>query len=203
MCPRPLRGAQGTLSARISGLFPGRAWCASPSQWALSAGGRSRGWAPQARLPQGCPSPRQLRRQSGTVLLLLKTSHCGRLVCLCLSRSVRRKVLLKAGLLCSQARTRNRDPGPCLVYLADVLPEQMGKGNDSLSHFCLHCTPAHPSFSHPLSLGQRGLQLPCSRKSLRRRAGEAGHRPPPFFPAQRVAVTGYANDETGSRLDKV
>lgn len=31
----------------------------------------------------------------------------------------------------------NPEQDLCLVYLADVLPEQMGKGNESLSHFCL------------------------------------------------------------------
>lgn len=73
-------------------------------------------------------------------------------------RSGRSKVLLKAGLLCSHGRTHGiPTQGMCLVYLADVLPEQMGKGNDSLSHFCLHCTLAHPSFSHLLSLGQQRL----------------------------------------------
>lgn len=103
----------------------------------------------------------------------------------------------------TQAHTPNLDQDLCLVYLADVLPEQMGKGNDSLSHFCLHYTQAHPSFSHLLSLGQ----LPCNRKSPRGLMGEAGHLPPtPAFSSflnTKVYIIGCANDETGSRLDKV
>lgn len=69
-----------------------------------------------------------------------------------------RKVLSKAGLLCSHRRTHIiPNQGLCLVYLSDVLPEQMGRGNDSPSHFCLHCTLAHPSFSHLASPGRHSL----------------------------------------------
>ena len=49
-----------------------------------------------------------------------------------------RKVSLQAAALFTQATgTQNPEQDLCLVYLADVLPEQMGKGNESLSHFCL------------------------------------------------------------------
>ncbi|XP_034516094.1 uncharacterized protein LOC117802256 [Ailuropoda melanoleuca] len=54
-------------------------WVRPISWWPRQAVGT------RARLPWDHPSPRWLRRQSGTALLLFKASQCGRLVSLCLS----------------------------------------------------------------------------------------------------------------------
>lgn len=154
------------LCARIPCVFPGRAVCpvgmASASSiggCVPSTGGCSRQWAPGPDSLRTAPAPRRLRSTVWDCPASLQGQPVWAsglpFVCPC---SERRKVLLKAGLLCSHRRTHViPNQGLCLVYLADVLPEQMGRGNDSPSHFCLHCTLAHPSFSHLASPGRHSL----------------------------------------------
>lgn len=85
----------------------------SPDVWVPSAGGQGRHWALQARLPRERPSPLRQRRQSGTVLLLFKTSHCGRLVCLCLSAQRAEEGPFKGpAVVFARAHTQNPTPGP-------------------------------------------------------------------------------------------
>lgn len=123
-----------------------------------SAGSHSRRWAPG---PDSFGTAPALASCGDSLRLPCFSSRPASMgvwspfVCPC---SERRKVLLKSRLLCSHRHTHvTPNQGPCLVYLADVLPEQMGRGNDSLSHFCLHGTPAHPSFSRLASPGRSAL----------------------------------------------
>lgn len=174
-----------------------------------SAGSRSRRWAPG---PDSFGTAPALASCGDSLRLPCFSSRPASVgvwspfVC---PRSERRKVLLKARLLCSHRHTHvTPNQGLCLVYLADVLPEQMGRGNDSLSHFCLHGTPAHPSFSRLASPGRAGgpvcpERVPTSRLSQETLA--AAH-PTCAFPSSfrtKVYIMGYPYDETGSRLDKV
>lgn len=161
--------------------YPASSWeerASSAQPWSVGppGGGRSRRWVPQARLPGECPSPHPAAGSGDSLGLSCFSSRpaiVGIWSAFVGPCSGRRKVLLKAGLLCSHGRTHGiPTQGMCLVYLADVLPEQMGKGNDSRSHFCLHCTLAHPSFSRLLSLGQ---QVPATAH------GEAATARPPRF----------------------
>lgn len=69
-----------------------------------------------------------------------------------------RKVPLQAAAVFTQATGTHSEQDLCLVYLADVLPEQMGKGNESLSHFCL---AVHPCSSIIFSLKVTGWQTPA------------------------------------------
>lgn len=105
----------------------------------------------------------------------------------------RRKLLLKAGAVSAGTHVIPHQ-GLCLVCLADVLPEQMGRGNASLGHFCLPCTLAHPSFSHLPSPG--GQVCPAA-------AGVPAEASPRAPSNTKVYITGYPCEETGSRLDKV
>lgn len=127
----------------------------SPAGYVPSAGGRGRQWAPGPDSLGTTPAPAGCGDSLGLPCFSSRPASVGvwsPFVCPC---SEWRKVLLKARLLCSHRRTHViPNQGLCLVYLADVLPEQMGRGNDSLSHFCLHCTPAHPSFSRLASPGR-------------------------------------------------
>lgn len=154
LCPGPLSGIQRALCTRISHIFSGRPryvqpWPLGPLSWPQQVMGS------MGQTPQGLPQPPLCCGDSlGLSCFSSRPAFVDVWSAFVCPHSVQRKVLLKARLLCSHRLTHViLTQGLCLVYLADVLPEQMGKGNDSLSHFCLHCTLAHPSFSHPLSLG--------------------------------------------------
>lgn len=161
--------AYAALAARVS----------STAGYVPSAGGLGRRWAPGPDSLGTAPAPAGCGDSLGLPCFSSRPASVGvwsPFVCPC---SERRKVLLKARLLCSHRRTHvSPNQGLCLVYLADVLPEQMGRGNDSLSHFCLHCTPAHPSFSRLASPGHM-VCTGCPESPHRQAVtGDAGRHPP-------------------------
>lgn len=69
-----------------------------------------------------------------------------------------------AALFTEATGTQSSEQDLCLVYLTDALPEQMGKGKESLRHFCLavplpihHVLTYRPGMANSwLPVGQSG-----------------------------------------------
>lgn len=64
-------------------------------------------------------------------------------------------------------RTRSPHQGLCLVCPADVLPEELGRGNAPLGHFCRRYPGSSIIFSPPVP--GRGSALPASSSRARER----------------------------------
>lgn len=82
------------------------------------------------------PPPARCGDSLGLSLLLFKSSQRGRLAPLPVPAACGGRSFQRPSCAVHTGTREIPHRGLCLVCLADVLPEQMGRGNASLGHFC-------------------------------------------------------------------
>ena len=158
--PRGPSGAGPPVSRK--GLQP-QLWRVHPPTTGHSWGGRLRPDSPGTPAAIGW-----LWRQPGPVLLRLKSSRRGRLSPWVPS-------------VCAGARGVPHQ-ALCLVCLADALPEQMGRGNAPLSHFCRRYPGSSIIFSPPVP-GRRSAPPVSGSRSQERPLRSLSHKALHYWPS--------------------